>query len=238
MPLSVADVRHIALLARLELSPEGETAFASKLDHILSHFEKLKQLDTDAVEPTVHIVDMATPFRDDIVRNRPAVDALLANAPALCGIPIGIKDVPDARHSQHRHVFASPRRFRQPTSHRRWRRPATLGDSPHQCWSRRCIRRENIVRFRSAHRLGVTIAKRGLGSSSVSSSSLNTKLIAICFPSAFGPFSRVPMAVKNWSSGMLFNMSAATAIGPAGLMPCWSSCAPVKCSLRHGPDSA
>ena len=85
MPLSVEDVRHIALLARLELSADEEAAFALQLDHILSHFEKLKQLDTDAVEPTAHIVDMATPFRDDVVRNRPAVDALLANAPQRDG---------------------------------------------------------------------------------------------------------------------------------------------------------
>jgi len=85
MPLSVEDVRHIALLARLELTPDEETAFASQLDHILSHFEKLKQLDTDAVEPTAHIVEMATPFRDDVVRNQPAVDALLANAPQRDG---------------------------------------------------------------------------------------------------------------------------------------------------------
>ncbi len=85
MPLSVADVRHIALLARLELTAEEETAFAAQLDHILAHFETLKQLDTDTVEPTAHIVDMPTPFRDDVVRNRPAVDALLANAPARDG---------------------------------------------------------------------------------------------------------------------------------------------------------
>lgn len=85
MPLSAADVRHIALLARLELSPEEEIAFASQLDHILSHFEKLKQLNTDAIEPTAHIVNMETPFRDDVVRNVPQVEALLANAPQRDG---------------------------------------------------------------------------------------------------------------------------------------------------------
>jgi aspartyl-tRNA(Asn)/glutamyl-tRNA(Gln) amidotransferase subunit C len=85
MPLSQGDLRHIALLARLELSPEEETAFATQLDHILSHFEKLQQLDTDHVEPTAHIVEMETPYRDDVVRNAPAVDAMLANAPVRDG---------------------------------------------------------------------------------------------------------------------------------------------------------
>ena len=85
MPISAADVRHIALLARLQLSAEEESAFAAQLDHILEHFEKLKELNTDLVEPTAHIVDMETPFRDDVVQNQPAVDALLANAPGRDG---------------------------------------------------------------------------------------------------------------------------------------------------------
>jgi len=85
MSLSVADVRHIALLARLALTPEEETAYAATLDHILSYFERLQRLDTSAVEPTAHITDMETPFRDDLVRNPPATDALLANAPQRDG---------------------------------------------------------------------------------------------------------------------------------------------------------
>ncbi|OFV89715.1 MAG: asparaginyl/glutamyl-tRNA amidotransferase subunit C [Acidobacteria bacterium RBG_16_68_9] len=78
-------MHHIALLARLELSAEEERAFATQLDHILAYFEKLQQLDTDHVEPTAHIVEMETPYRDDVVRNAPAVDALVANAPARDG---------------------------------------------------------------------------------------------------------------------------------------------------------
>jgi aspartyl-tRNA(Asn)/glutamyl-tRNA(Gln) amidotransferase subunit C len=85
MPLGANDVRHIALLARLDLSPEEETAFAAQLDHILEHFEQLKALATDGVEPTAHVVDMETPFRDDVVTNQPAVAALLANAPERDG---------------------------------------------------------------------------------------------------------------------------------------------------------
>jgi aspartyl-tRNA(Asn)/glutamyl-tRNA(Gln) amidotransferase subunit C len=81
MPISIDDVRHIALLARLDLTPEEEAAFAAQLDHILEHFEKLQQLDTDRVEPLAHVGDVSTLLRDDIARNEPATDALLANAP-------------------------------------------------------------------------------------------------------------------------------------------------------------
>ena len=85
MALTPAQLHHIALLARLELSPEEEAAFAAQLDHILEHFQTLQQLDTTAVEPTSHIVDLETSLRDDVVRNTPDADALLANAPQRDG---------------------------------------------------------------------------------------------------------------------------------------------------------
>ena len=81
MALTAAQLHHIAHLARLELSPDEEAAFAAQLDHILEHFAALQQLNTDSVEPTAHIIDLETPFRDDVVRNTPDPDALLANAP-------------------------------------------------------------------------------------------------------------------------------------------------------------
>ena len=85
MAITREQVRHIALLARLELSDAEEEAFTEQLDHILSHFETLQQLDTSEVEPTAHIVNMETPFREDAVRNTPDVEALLTNAPVRDG---------------------------------------------------------------------------------------------------------------------------------------------------------
>lgn len=85
MAITREQVHHIALLARLELGEAEEAAFAEQLDHILAHFEKLRQLDTDGVEPTAHIVEMETPFRNDEVRNAPAVEELLRNAPERDG---------------------------------------------------------------------------------------------------------------------------------------------------------
>ncbi len=85
MALSRDEVRHIALLARLELSDQEEAAFTEQLDHILEHFEKLKGLNTDAVEPTAHVVDMTAAYRDDVVTNGPAPETLRTNAPARDG---------------------------------------------------------------------------------------------------------------------------------------------------------
>jgi aspartyl-tRNA(Asn)/glutamyl-tRNA(Gln) amidotransferase subunit C len=82
MALSRDEVRHIALLARLELSAAEEAAFTEQLGHILQHFEKLAALDVSTVEPTAHVVDLLDAYREDVVTNPPAPEALRANAPA------------------------------------------------------------------------------------------------------------------------------------------------------------
>ena len=73
------------MLARLALTPDEEAEMASTLDAILTYMDKLGELDTDAVEPTAHVLALATPWREDEVTNRPQTDALLANAPARDG---------------------------------------------------------------------------------------------------------------------------------------------------------
>ena len=73
------------MLARLALTPAEEDEMTATLDAVLTYIDKLDELDTSAVEPTAHILDLPTPMRDDAVVNPPAVDALLANAPARDG---------------------------------------------------------------------------------------------------------------------------------------------------------
>ena len=45
----------------------------------------LTALNTDAVEPTSHVVGMTAAYREDVVINGPAVEELRANAPARDG---------------------------------------------------------------------------------------------------------------------------------------------------------
>lgn len=85
MPLSREVVRRIAMLARLELGEADEVAVTEQLDHILQHLETLAALDTAEVAPTAHVVDMAEAYREDVVSNVPAAEALRANAPARDG---------------------------------------------------------------------------------------------------------------------------------------------------------
>ena len=85
MKISREEIRHVSMLARLALAPEEEEAMATTLDEILTYMEKLNELDTAAVEPTAHIIELATPWREDRVVNQPDTEALLGNAPARDG---------------------------------------------------------------------------------------------------------------------------------------------------------
>jgi aspartyl-tRNA(Asn)/glutamyl-tRNA(Gln) amidotransferase subunit C len=85
MSLSREAVRHIALLARLELSEAEEVAFTEQLGHLLEYFEKLTSLDTSSVDPTAHAVDIQSAYRDDVATNPAGDESLRANAPARDG---------------------------------------------------------------------------------------------------------------------------------------------------------
>jgi aspartyl-tRNA(Asn)/glutamyl-tRNA(Gln) amidotransferase subunit C len=80
--ITIDQVRHVARLARLELSPAEEQSLQSDLSAILAYVDKLNQLNTEEVEPTAQVGEPGTPMRDDEITNRPASEEMLANAPA------------------------------------------------------------------------------------------------------------------------------------------------------------
>jgi aspartyl-tRNA(Asn)/glutamyl-tRNA(Gln) amidotransferase subunit C len=80
--ITIDQVRHVARLARLELSAAEEQSLQSDLSAILAYVDKLNQLNTEEVEPTAQVGESGTPMRDDAITNRPAPEEMLANAPA------------------------------------------------------------------------------------------------------------------------------------------------------------
>lgn len=82
MKITKEEVKGVATLARLKLSPEEEDLLTHQLDKIFQYMEKLDQLDTTTVEPLTQVGEITNAFREDRVVNRPATDALLSNAPA------------------------------------------------------------------------------------------------------------------------------------------------------------
>ncbi|HZO80159.1 MAG TPA: Asp-tRNA(Asn)/Glu-tRNA(Gln) amidotransferase subunit GatC [Candidatus Binataceae bacterium] len=83
--ISLEQVRHVARLARLELTAAEEQRLQLELSDILGYVDKLNQLDTAEVAPTAQVGEAGTPAREDAVTNRAAPDAMLANAPARDG---------------------------------------------------------------------------------------------------------------------------------------------------------
>jgi aspartyl-tRNA(Asn)/glutamyl-tRNA(Gln) amidotransferase subunit C len=79
--IQLAEVEHVARLARLSLTPEEKERMREQLDRILGYIDKLRELDTTGVEPTSHAIPMLNIMREDEIRAcLPAAEAL-ANAP-------------------------------------------------------------------------------------------------------------------------------------------------------------
>jgi aspartyl-tRNA(Asn)/glutamyl-tRNA(Gln) amidotransferase subunit C len=76
------NVRYVAHLARLDLSPEEEQKFGAQLGNVLGYIEKLNELDVSHVEPTAHAVPMVNVTRPDEARPSISNEDALRNAPA------------------------------------------------------------------------------------------------------------------------------------------------------------
>ena len=79
--ITLAEVEHVARLARLALDADEKERMRSQLDAILGYVEQLRRVDTDGVEPTAHVLPLVNVLRDDEVRPSYPVEAMLANAP-------------------------------------------------------------------------------------------------------------------------------------------------------------
>jgi aspartyl-tRNA(Asn)/glutamyl-tRNA(Gln) amidotransferase subunit C len=78
-----AQVRHVARLARLALSPEEEERFAAQLAHVLEYIERLQAVDVSGVEPLSFAGDAVSgmPMRADAVLPSLPREKVLAQAP-------------------------------------------------------------------------------------------------------------------------------------------------------------
>ena len=87
MALSLEEVRRIAVLARLDLTPEEEALFQEQLSAVLAHVEALSALDVTGVPPMTHaLAEGEEPrLRDDEVLPSLAPELALAAAPAREG---------------------------------------------------------------------------------------------------------------------------------------------------------
>ncbi len=84
MKITEQEVRYVADLANLRLTGEEVARLRHDLDEILTHVDKLNELDTTGVEPMAQVLfetGTGTTLRDDVEHQPLGQDAALANAP-------------------------------------------------------------------------------------------------------------------------------------------------------------
>jgi aspartyl-tRNA(Asn)/glutamyl-tRNA(Gln) amidotransferase subunit C len=85
MAAAEIDVKYVAHLARIALTPDEEKKLGAQLGGILGYIEKLKELDVTNVEPTAHAVPLVNVTRSDETRPSLAHEDALRNAPRQAG---------------------------------------------------------------------------------------------------------------------------------------------------------
>ena len=83
MAVSIADVRHIATLARLGLTDERAAALVGELNTILKHLDAIGTVDTEGVQEAIGVGARGTPTRGDHGPPIPLTRSLDAFAPTL-----------------------------------------------------------------------------------------------------------------------------------------------------------
>ena len=76
-------VLHVARLARLSLNPEEVERMSGELSGILSHIEKIGELDLEGVPPTSHVVEVTNALREDEPRPSWPREQIFEQAPAV-----------------------------------------------------------------------------------------------------------------------------------------------------------
>jgi aspartyl-tRNA(Asn)/glutamyl-tRNA(Gln) amidotransferase subunit C len=77
------EVRHVARLARLELSDDEVERMAAELDSVLGHIARIAELDLDGVPPTSHVVAVENALRADVPVPSLPRERVLAGAPMV-----------------------------------------------------------------------------------------------------------------------------------------------------------
>lgn len=93
MKLTLEQVRHVAALARLSLTPDEEKRYQEQLSEILDAVDALNAVDTSGVEPTSHATRGETALREDVVRPSLGAERAVANAPAKVGTQFAVPKI-------------------------------------------------------------------------------------------------------------------------------------------------
>jgi aspartyl-tRNA(Asn)/glutamyl-tRNA(Gln) amidotransferase subunit C len=95
MKLDKEQIKHIADLARLELSDEEFEKFGSQLSDVLSYIDQLQEVDTTGVEETAQVTGLTNALREDVARSwdKEELDIAFKQAPDFEDGQIKVKRV-------------------------------------------------------------------------------------------------------------------------------------------------
>jgi len=66
--ISRKEIKHIAWLAKVDLTKKEEEFFTKQLNQILNYFRKIDEVDTKGAPPTYHVVELTNVLRPDEVK--------------------------------------------------------------------------------------------------------------------------------------------------------------------------
>ena len=95
MKLTKNKIKHIAELARLDLTPAELEKYGSQLSDILNYINQLQEVDTNGIEPTAQVTGLENVMRDDRAEgwNKNERQAALEQAPELEDGQVKVKRV-------------------------------------------------------------------------------------------------------------------------------------------------
>lgn len=81
MTLQTQDIKKLAILSRLNLTPDEESRFAVTISSVLDYMNVLNEVDTTSVPITSQVTGLTSVVREDIAIPSPLVEALLEQMP-------------------------------------------------------------------------------------------------------------------------------------------------------------
>lgn len=83
MKLSKDQIKHIADLARLDLTDEELSKYGGQLSEVLNYIDQLKEVEVGEVEPTAQVTGLENILREDETENwdKEEIDKALDQAP-------------------------------------------------------------------------------------------------------------------------------------------------------------
>ncbi|MDC3355536.1 Asp-tRNA(Asn)/Glu-tRNA(Gln) amidotransferase subunit GatC [Candidatus Pelagibacter sp.] len=81
MTIDLKTIKHISKLSRISVDDKKADKLAGDLNSIFDFIEKLKELNTDKVEPLTSVAETALKLRADKVESKDIRDQILKNSP-------------------------------------------------------------------------------------------------------------------------------------------------------------